>query len=168
MAKQPPVDQLRSLDTSIRIEKVGTESLETAFYLLRRFFVEEGFDTPAEKMRASLATMLASERSAVFWARRGGEALGVATVTTSVGVEYGRVAEMDDLYVLPQARGEGVARRLIEAACDWCRDQGCTTVLVTVTPEGEAAHGLLEFYRRRGFVNTGRVIVERSLQPSCD
>lgn len=163
-----PFDRLRSPDTSICIERVGVESLEAAFYLLRRFFVEEGFDTPADKMRASLATMLASERSAVFVARRGGEALGVATVTTSLGVEYGLVAEMEDLYVLPQARGEGAARRLIEAVCDWCREQGCTAVLVTVTPEGEAAHGLLEFYRRRGFANTGRLVLEQSLQTSGD
>lgn len=107
--------------------------------------------------------MLTSESSAVFLARWGEEAQGVATVTTSVGVEYGCAAEIDDLYVLPQARGRGVASALIEAVCAWCRERGCTTILVTVTPEGEAAHGLMGFYQRRGFVHMGRVILECSL-----
>jgi GNAT superfamily N-acetyltransferase len=149
------------MDISPGIEKIGSESLDVALDLLRRFFGEEGFDTPVEEMRASLSAMLANANSAVFLARQGGEARGIATVTASMGIEYGLAAEMDDLYVLPQARGKGIASALIEAVCNWCQEQGCTTVLVTVTPEGEAAHGLIDFYRRRSFANTGRVILER-------
>jgi GNAT superfamily N-acetyltransferase len=87
--------------------------------------------------------------------------VGIATVTTSVGIEYGRSAELEDLYVLPEARGGGVATALIEAVCDWSCKQGASVVLVTVTPEGESEHGLLSYYQRRGFTNTGRVILER-------
>jgi aminoglycoside 6'-N-acetyltransferase I len=155
----------RRKDISPSIEKIGSESLDVALHLLQRFFNEEGFDAPTEEMRSSLATMLASASSAVFLARRGEEAQGIATATTSVGMEYGLAAEMDDLYVLPRARGKGIASALIKAVCAWCREQGCTAVLVTITPEGEAAHGLLGFYQRRGFVNTGRVILECSLWP---
>jgi aminoglycoside 6'-N-acetyltransferase I len=155
----------RQMNISTSIEKIGGESLDVALHLLRRFFSEEGFDTPAEEIRSSLAAMLASANSAVFLARRGEEVQGIATVTTSVGIEYGLAAEMDDLYVLPRARGKGIASALIEAVCAWCREQGCTTVLVTVTPEGEAAHGLVDFYQRRSFANTGRVILERNLSP---
>jgi len=151
------------MNISPSIEKIGSESLDAALDLLRRFFSEEGFDTPAEEMRSSLAAMLASAHSAVFLARCGYGAQGIATVTMSVGIEYGLAAEMDDLYVLPQARGRGIASALIEAVCAWCREQGCAAALVTVTPAGEAAHGLIDFYRRRSFVHTGRVILERDL-----
>jgi aminoglycoside 6'-N-acetyltransferase I len=148
----------------ISIEKIEIELLDTAFHLLRRFFDDEGFDATDEEMRSSLATMLVSANSAVFLAWCGEEAQGIATVTASVGIEYGLAAEMDDLYVLPQARGRGIASALIEAVCNWCQEQRCTTVLVTVTPEGEATHGLIDFYRRRSFANTGRVILERNLK----
>lgn len=151
------------MDTQIRIERIGIESLDTAFHLLRRFFDEEAFDASGEEMRSALATLLTSESSAVFLASCGGQAQGIATVTTSVGVEYGLSAEMEDLYILPQARGMGIASALIDAVCSWCRGHRCTTVLVTVTPEGEKSHGLVDYYRRRGFVNTGRVILARNL-----
>jgi GNAT superfamily N-acetyltransferase len=115
-------------------------------------------------MRASLGIMVAGPGSAVFLAWQGAEAVGVATVTMSVGIEYGRAAELEDLYVLPAARRSGVASALIDAVRRWCRAQGCTALLVTVTREGEAAHGLMDFYQRRGFLNTGRVILEHRLR----
>jgi GNAT superfamily N-acetyltransferase len=148
---------------SFHIENVSSESFETAFNLLERFFHEEGFDTPKEQMRVFLADMLASRQAAIFLALSAGEGVGVATVTTSLGLEYGRSAELEDLYVLPQERGHGIASALIESVCDWCRQQGCSVVLVTVAPQGEAAHGLMDFYQQRGFVNTRRVLLERSL-----
>ncbi len=151
------------MDDSIHIEKISSEALDSALDLLERFFHEEGFDTPVAQIRVSLAVMLISQLSAVFLARQDGAALGVATVTTSLGLEYGLSAEIEDLYVLPQARGRGIASALIEAACNWCRRKGCSLVLVTVTPQGDDAHGLMDFYQQRGFVNTRRVLLERSL-----
>jgi GNAT superfamily N-acetyltransferase len=149
--------------SAVSIQEVGSESFETAFCLLERFFREEGFSTPAQEMRTSLRAMTTAPSSAVFLARRGHEAVGVATVTTSLGLEYGRSAELEDLYVLPEERGRGVASALIEAVCAWCRERGVSTVLVTVTPEGDTEHKLLDYYERRGFANTGRVILERAL-----
>lgn len=151
------------MGTSLDIREVGVDTLEEAFYLLERFFREEGFDTPADVMRSSLRAMITGSGSTVFTAWQGGRAVGVATVTTSIGIEYGRSAELEDLYVVPEARGGGVAGALIEAVCTWCCGKGVSAVLVTVTPEGEAEHRLLEYYQRRGFANTGRLILERVL-----
>lgn len=88
--------------SAVSTQEVGVESFETAFGLLERFFREEGFSTPAQEMRTSLRAMMAAPSSTVFLSWRGQEAVGVATVTTSVGLEYGRSAELEDLYVLPE------------------------------------------------------------------
>jgi aminoglycoside 6'-N-acetyltransferase I len=149
--------------TTVEIQEVGVKSFETAFGLLERFFREEGFSTPVEEMRTTLHTMMTAPICAVFLAWRGKEAVGVSTVTTSVGIEYGRSAELEDLYVLPEQRGSGVASALIEAVCAWCSQKGVSVVLVTVTPEGETEHKLLDYYLRRGFTNTRRIILERTL-----
>jgi GNAT superfamily N-acetyltransferase len=107
--------------------------------------------------------MLVDPNSAVFVARQEGKAVGIATVTTSVGIEYGRSAEVDDLCVLPEARGCGIAGAMIEAVCSWCRGEGVTVELVTVTQEGEAKHRFPDFDQRQGFRNTGRMILGRTL-----
>ena len=151
------------MDARLRIRPVDGASFEAAFGLLRRFFREEGFGTPAGAMRAALHGLLADPASAVYLAWRGQQAVGVATVTTTAGLEYGRCAEMEDLYVLPEARHSGVATALIAAVAAWCRAQGCTALQIIVTPEGEAQHGLVDYYARRGFAHTGRVVLEQRL-----
>lgn len=145
------------------IKQVKTESFEPALELVTRFFREEGFDTPAEALHENLLAMLSSPTSAVFIAWRDTKSVGIATVTTSVGLEYGLSAEMEDLYVLPSERSTGIARALLEVVITWCRDKGVSAILVTVTPEGDKKHNLLDFYQRQGFVNHGRFLLEYSL-----
>ncbi len=145
------------------IRPVGQDDGESAASLLQRFFVEEGFATPPDLIQSRLALMLADPTSAVFLAWEGEVATGVATVTTSVGIELGRSAELDDLYVLPEARGQGGAQGLIAAVRTWCQTHEVTTLSIVVTPEGQDAHDLVAFYRKRGFRDTGRRILSVEL-----
>ena len=133
--------------------------LEPALSLLERFFAEEGFQCPPAQMRARLGEMLKDDNSTVFLTWLDGKAVGIATATTSSGIELGLSAELEDLYVLPKVRGFGVGGALIAAVKDWCRVQGCTLLSVVVTPEGQAAHNLIEYYGRRGFQETGRTLL---------
>jgi GNAT superfamily N-acetyltransferase len=65
--------------------------------------------------------------------------------------------------VLPEARRGGVAAALIDAAKTECHEPGYSAVSVTITPEGDARHGLSRFYRHLGFVGSGRSIVTHVL-----
>ena len=146
-----------------RIGRVGRDDRERAATLLQRFFAEEGFATPPALIRLRLDLVLADGTSAVFLAWDGDVAVGVATVTTSVGIELGRSAELDDLYVVPDARGRGVARGLIAEVRAWCLAHEVTVLSVVVTPEGQDAHDLVTYYRRRGFRDTGRRLLSDDL-----
>jgi ribosomal protein S18 acetylase RimI-like enzyme len=44
-----------------------------------------------------------------------GKIAGVVTVTTMLYVEWGRLGEIGDLYVVPEFRMKGIARSLVEA-----------------------------------------------------
>ena len=132
------------------VRRAGPAEAAEAFALLRRFFAEEGFATPPELLR---------ERLAVFLARRGDAAVGVATATTTFGLEFGRTAELEDLYVLPHVRGGRIGRDLIDAARERCRREGCAPLAVVVTPEGQAARDLRGYYRRHGFRENGRTLL---------
>jgi GNAT superfamily N-acetyltransferase len=141
------------------IRRATPAELRVALPLLERFFAEEGFGTPFEQMRAGLAGLLSDEESAVFVAWLDAVAVGVATVTTSSGIEFGLSAELEDLYVVPEARGRGVGGKLIEAVINWCRLKRCTILAAMVTPEGQAAHDLIGYYAAHGFRETGRTLL---------
>lgn len=146
-----------------RIARCAGADAAVAAALLERFFAEEGFGTPPERLRAHLALMLAEPGSAIFLAWEGARAVGVATVTTTIGLEFGRSAELEDLYVLPEARGRGIASALIAAVRGWCAGCGCAVLAVVVTPEGQAERNLLAFYARRGFRASGRALLYTTL-----
>jgi GNAT superfamily N-acetyltransferase len=137
---------------------VDDKRAESAVGLLHRFFQEEGFAGDRTAIAANLGVL---RRDPHHWAAIAvveGHAIGIVTVTTALYVEWGRLGEIGDLYVLPEARRRGIARALVRASLNWCRAQGCSAVAVTITAEGEAAHGLSRFYARFGFEPSGRTI----------
>jgi GNAT superfamily N-acetyltransferase len=139
------------------IKQATLEEISTALLLLTRFFREEGFDSVLETLPTALAAMLQDAGSAVFLAWSGAEAFGVATVTTtSHGLEFARSAELEDLYVSPQARHQGVGRALIDHVKQWCRQNGCNILSVVVTPEAQAKHDLIAYYQKYGFQQSNR------------
>ena len=93
----------------------------------------------------------------------GEAAQAVITVSTVLYVEWGRLGDIGDLYVLPEHRRKGLARRLVEHAKTWCRVQGCSAVSVTITAAGEQRHGLSQFYARLGFAQSGRISASAAL-----
>jgi GNAT superfamily N-acetyltransferase len=141
---------------SIAIEPVAGELRQAAVELLARFFREEGFATPRPRIAQNLDRMLADPFCWCAVAVEDGTALAVITVSTVLYVEWGRLGEIGDLYILPEYRRRGLARLLVERAKAWCRAQGCSAVSVTITPAGDARHQLSRFYVRLGFEPSGR------------
>jgi GNAT superfamily N-acetyltransferase len=154
---------------AIAIAAVEDAQAASAARLLTRFFAEEGF---AGDEAAVASRLEALRRDPHHWAALAldgeGRPVGVVTVTTMLYVEWGRMAEVGDLYVLPEHRGRGIARALVRAAVDWSRGLGCSAVEVVTTPEGEAAHGLSRFYEALGFARTGRTIALMRLDGAPD
>lgn len=140
------------------IIQVDAHSTEIAISLLHRFFQEEGFSCDRSIISANLDKMRRDDNHWVALALNNGHFVGIVTVTSMLYIEWGRLGEIGDLYVLPEARGNGIARCLVQAAIDWCRARGCSAVEVITTPLGETTHGLSKFYSRLGFAATGRTI----------
>lgn len=103
--------------------------------------------------------MLADPRHWIGLAWIDGGAVGIVTVTTMLYIEWGRLGEIGDLYVIPAARRKGIASALIEAAKSKCGDLGCSAVSAVITREGDARYGLTTFYERFGFVQSSRRIL---------
>jgi GNAT superfamily N-acetyltransferase len=146
------------------IKTVTGQTRDTAVDLLCRFFAEEDFDTPSTRIAENFDRMLADASCWCALATDGDVPQGIITVSTVLYVEWGRLGEIGDLYVLPGHRRLGLARRLVERAKIWCRAHGCSAVSVTITPAGERRHRLSQFYGRLGFEQTGRMNASVSLQ----
>jgi len=147
------------------IQTVTPQTRRAAIELLVRFFREEGFATPPSRIEENLERMLSDPSCWCALAVKDGGAQAIITVSTVLYVEWGRLGEIGDLYVLPEHRRCGLARRLIERAKEWCRAQGCTAVSVTITPLGEQRHRLGRFYAALGFEQTGRMSASITLGP---
>ena len=79
------------------------------------------------------------------------DADGVATGCGAIVLndDYG---ELKRLYVRPQARGTGTARRVMDFLEATARAQGCETVLLETGPY---SHEALGFYARQGYARCG-------------
>jgi aminoglycoside 6'-N-acetyltransferase I len=156
---------MSSTTGQIAVRAVGAQDFAQACALLVRFFAEEGFTTPPDKIAANLRAMIDDPFSWAAMAWAGDGPVGLTTISTNRGVEFGLQGEIGDLYVVPEARGRGIARALVDASLAWCRERGCASVQVVITPEGQGAHDLMGFYRRLGFSPTGRTLVLREFEP---
>lgn len=104
---------------------------------------------------------LADEDSRVWVAEREGW-LGFvrASISRSPPVFVrGPTLRVGELYVVPAARGEGVADALLDRATDWGEERNCERVGLSVNAENDRARS---FYDRRGF-ETRRLKLDRPL-----
>jgi len=145
----------------VKVEPVKAGNRDVAVDLLSRFFEEEGFATPRDRIARNLARMIEDDTCWAALLIADGHALGVVTITTMLYVEWGRLGEIGDLYVHPQHRGRGFAKLLVAEAIEWCRGKGCSAVSVVITPAGEERHRLSKFYTHLGFKASGRTIMSK-------
>lgn len=139
------------------------DDLSAAEELLRRFFAEEGFDGAVASISENTRRLSALDICGLFLAEENSAALGVATVSLDFGIEFGWSGEIGDIYVLPEHRGKGVSRLLVEAATALAIAKGSTALQVTVTANAAAQHDLRTYYGKLGFTDEGRVILAKAL-----
>jgi len=152
----------------LNVRDIRDTEIDIAIALLSRFFTEEGFLSTPETIAVNTRRLWADPHHWIALAWRDGTAVGIVTVTTMLYVEWGRLGEIGDLYVVPEVRHSGVGTALVEAAKAKCRELGCSAVSVTITPDGEARFNLTSFYRRFGFVDSGRRIVTQVWPDAAD
>ena len=110
-------------------------------------------------------TMLASDRRRYvnFIAYSpSSEAIGLAEASIRHdhvnGTESSPVAFLEGLYVVPQARRQGVAASLVAALADWARAGGCRELASDAVLENSISHVV---HRALGFEETERVVFFR-------
>ena len=137
--------------------------LEAVIALATAFYTEEGFTTPVDELRTNLNSLLSSEVARTAVAVMDRELVAFAVTTTSFGRQSGLIADLQDLYVAPAARRQGIAGRLIDDSARWARLRGCRYLELVVAPNGRDVSQLDTYYRNRGFHDDGRRLIARHL-----
>jgi GNAT superfamily N-acetyltransferase len=106
--------------------------------------------SPTDEGLMTMLRTLIDEPSqgAVFIARDGGRAVGVATLDWKwSSLKGARMGYLEDLFVDPGSRGKGIADALIEICADRCRELGMPAMQWATAPDNHRAQ---KVYNRTG------------------
>ena len=127
--------------------------------LLHDFNIE--FDTPSpgtEVLASRLRVLLAGDETFAILA--GSPAVAVALITLRPNVWYaGKVALLDELYVVPSLRGCGIGSAIVEALLSISRARTVDLIEINVDESDVDAQ---RFYQRHGFFGTEPGATERA------
>ena len=91
-----------------------------------------------------------------------GDALGFVEVSVRsdyvVGTSTSPVAFLETIFVVPEARRQGIARALVAQARAWGRARGCTEFASDALLDNVASHAM---HRALGFEETERIVCFR-------
>jgi GNAT superfamily N-acetyltransferase len=140
------------MDREERTTRLATPDDADEVAVLLHDFNRE-FDTPSpgvEVLAPRLRRLLAGDETMAILA--GTPAVGVGLVTFRPNVWYaGRVALLDELYVVPQLRSQGIGAAIVGRLMSLARDEGVDLIEINVD-EGDV--DAQRFYERHGFSAT--------------
>lgn len=150
-------------EADITIREASLDDLERLLPLVEEFYAGPEYATPQSALRGHLERVLKDERSAVFIAEDGESAIGFVAAILSIGLEFGVMADVEDLFVLPGQRGKRVGSRLMVEVMEWCKGQGADEVFLVIAQQGEPARQLERLHLRLGFEPSRRRLMYRPL-----
>jgi len=148
------------MTADVTLAPVGPGDADELLTLARAFHAEDGHPLDADGERAVREVCDGHPLACGFLVRRGGSTAGYLVLTLGYGVEYGGAdAFLDDLYLTPESRGQGLGAAVMAAVDAEARRLGARAVHLVVAPGNERAQRL---YRRSGFEGSDwRVMTKR-------
>jgi ribosomal protein S18 acetylase RimI-like enzyme len=137
----------------VRVWRAAPDEAPAVAALLAAFRDHLGYDRPTDAAMLASVQRIIGRDDAEYLLAGDGEPVAVAQVRYRWSVWWeAEDCWLEDLYVAPEARREGVGRKLVEAVVDRARKRGCRRVELDVSSENPAAMAL---YRSLGF-DTGK------------
>jgi GNAT superfamily N-acetyltransferase len=134
---------------SVQIEPVRAETIGDVLPLMRDYC--DFYDShPTDLALRAIAEALVADpdREGIQFLARDPEAgppVGFATLYWSWETNHGgRIGVMNDLFTVPDRRGGGVGRALIEACADACRERNITELTWQTALDNERAQALYD------------------------
>src|ERR1700693_67699 len=139
--------------------------LESIFSLMRRTQLDEPWSEPFDEsvVRFNLYELLQNPvYGLIYLIPDASRAIAYLVICFDYSLEYrGKGAWVDELFVAPEHRQQGIGAYLLDLAESASREHGAQFLHL------EVGHGnrAIELYRRRGFVDHKRYLMTKRLQP---
>lgn len=132
--------------------------------LQREFYEHEGYPFDLAIAGRAMRELLSNPGFGRLWVmEHDGRMAGYLVVTFGFSLEFrGRDAFVDELFVAPWARGQGLGTTAIRVAEQTCLEAGIRTLHLEVEHTNERAKAL---YVRRGFYDHERHLMSKHLAP---
>jgi GNAT superfamily N-acetyltransferase len=129
---------------------------------MREFYAGERLPYDEGALRRALDALWNEPLHGGAWlALAGGEPAGYGVLCCGFSLEYGgRDAFVDELFVLPAWRDQGIGGLILDAMESACREQGIAALHLEIdhdNPDG------MRLYQRRGFVDHHRHLMTKWL-----
>ena len=136
----------------LAVRRAGPRDAERIGELLHDFNSEFGEETPGpEALARRIRQLLEAEEVAVLVAGLPAQGLAVLRFRPSLWKDA-LDCYLEELYVVPDRRGQGIGQTLMEASIEFARAQGAVDMHLATSEDDVAARAL---YERLGFNNRG-------------
>ncbi|OBX33717.1 ribosomal-protein-alanine N-acetyltransferase [Halomonas elongata] len=135
---------------AVHLGRAEPHHLSTVLELVRAFHAEEAVALAEERRIAAVNALLANDHYGhIFLIYAGEDPIGYLAVCFGFSIEFaGRDAFIDELYVIPKARGLGAGREALVRLAETMRDSGIVALHLEVEKSNDRARGL---YHGLGF-----------------
>jgi ribosomal protein S18 acetylase RimI-like enzyme len=139
------------------IVSVGPNEADRLIQLVRAFHGESEHAVGPEQAEAIRQLCADSTLGRAWMLTVEDRDIGYSLVYFRHSIDHGgRIAVLDDLWIIADRRGEGLGARLLKTVCEASRTMGMRAVLLEVDSANEVAVGL---YSRFGFSQTGTALL---------
>src|SRR6185437_2062926 len=150
---QPGAAGRRARLNAVEVRAAIPADVPALLALVRRYWEFEGIDGfDALRVELTLQRLLATPALGAAWvAAAGGSLAGYLIAVYVLSIEHqGLTAEIDEFFVLPQARTQGIGAQLLAAAERALAARGCVRLQLQLAVDNAAARS---FYARRGYAS---------------
>ena len=149
----------------LSIHHATPDDLDSLLLLMRHMQLDDPWDHPPDEsiVRINLLELLHnSVYGIIFIARDEHTPIAYLVICFDFSLEYqGKGSWVDELFVEPTHRGQGIATQLLNLAEISSQENGAQTLHLEVS-HGNSA---IELYRRRGFIDHHRFLMTKWLKP---
>ncbi len=138
----------------MKFNKATTSDIPQLIELLTILFEQEAeFKPNSNKQKSSLEKILQDPRLGIFLVVRDNEKIigSVSLLFTESTALGSKVAILEDMVLLPFARGAGLGSQLIDYAIKEARNEGCRRITLLTDPDNLKAQSC---YQKKGFTKS--------------